>query len=373
MLQLGRLSRLPIIGSHIAVMPDVHLGKGATVGSVIPTKSAICPASVGVDIGCGMAAVETSLRANDLPDSLLGIRSAIEKAVPVGMNGHEYVSGHRDTLARELSLELEPILANNPGILRNRREDAWAHQLGSLGGGNHFIEICLDERDVVWVMLHSGSRGIGNAIGTHFISEAKEYATAQGIHLEDRDLAWLDDRTPQFSAYWEALSWAQKYARVNREVMLRDVLSALHASIPTPFTVQGMAVNCHHNYVAKEIWDSESYFVTRKGAIRAGSGEMGIIPGSMGTASYIVRGKGNPESFCSCSHGAGRVMSRSAARRNFSEEDIASQLQGVECRKDPGIIDELPGAYKDIDTVMAQQADLVEIVAKLHQVVCVKG
>lgn len=374
MLQLGRISRLPIIGPHIAVMPDVHLGKGATVGSVIPTKSAICPASVGVDIGCGMAAVRTSLTANDLPESLHEIRDAIEKVVPVGFDQHNTVSaGVVAESLNKLAIGFYSIIHKNPSIIGRRSKYQWELQMGTLGGGNHFIEMCLDENNCVWLMLHSGSRGIGNAIGQYFISEARKYIVSKGITLEDMDLAWLDDNTELFSDYWNALSWAQEYAKYNREVMMHNIIVAVRKEIPKPFSIEGEVISCHHNYVSKENFSNDTFYVTRKGAICADSGIMGIIPGSMGTSSYIVRGKGNPDSFNSCSHGAGRVMSRNQARKSFNATHIAEQLKGVECRMDNGIIDELPGAYKDIDVVMGHQQDLVDVVAKLKQVVCVKG
>ncbi len=370
--QLGNISRLPVISRHIAVMPDVHLGKGATVGSVIPTLAAIIPASVGVDIGCGVCAVQLSLTAEDLPDSLKTIREQIERDVPVGSAMHDGGSYHQ-VLAGRLSAGFEDVLLRAPDLLARRKtKEAWAYQLGTLGGGNHFIELCLDETGRVWVMLHSGSRGIGNAIGEYYISLAREYAQREGISLPDRDLAWLPESLPSFADYWSALSWAQSYAAANRQAMLDAVLQGIRRHLP-PFHAVREVINAHHNYVSLETHFGQSLYVTRKGAIRAGLGELGIIPGSMGTASYIVRGRGNEDSFCSCSHGAGRVMSRGAAKRVFSEEDVFLQTAGVECRKDTGIIDELPGAYKDIDEVMRQQQDLVEVVARLKQVLCVKG
>lgn len=370
--QLGRISRLPVVGSHIAVMPDVHLGKGATVGSVIPTEAAIIPASVGVDIGCGMCAVQTSLTAADLPDSLKTLRAQIERDIPVGQGMFDGGRYHR-TQAEILEPGLRAILEKSPDLLHRRRNaDAWVYQIGTLGGGNHFIELCLDETDSVWVMLHSGSRGIGNAIGEYFITRAKETLARQGYGLEDKELAWLSEGTEDFSNYWEALTWAQRYARANRDAMLEDVLSGIRRYLP-PFRALAKVINCHHNYVAQETFGNRTYYVTRKGAIHAGHGEMGIIPGSMGTASYIVEGLGNEDSFCSCSHGAGRSMSRGAAKRVFTEADVLAQTAGVECRKDAGIIDELPGAYKDIDVVMAQSRSLVRVVARLRQVLCVKG
>ncbi len=372
MQQLGNISRLPVVTDHIAVMPDVHLGKGATVGSVIPTESAIIPASVGVDIGCGMVAVQLTLTAKDLPDSLAAIRAQIERDVPVGVGMHKEKRFH-DSHAKMLEPGLLSILTDAPGLLGRRKEkNAWALQIGTLGTGNHFIEICLDELDNVWVMLHSGSRGIGHAIGSYYIEKAKEYARNSGIHLTDSELAWLPSTDPAFHHYWNALSWAQEYAMINRKVMVDEVLNGLRRHL-RPFQVVDAGVNCHHNYVAKETHNNRELYITRKGAIRAGRGDMGIIPSSMGTVSYIVEGLGNADSFCSCSHGAGRIMSRSEAKLRFTQEDVLEQTKGVECRKDAGVIDEIPGAYKEIEWVMSQQKDLVRIVAKLRQVLCVKG
>lgn len=375
--QLLNISQLPIVHGHIAAMPDVHAGIGATVGSVIPTKQAIIPAAVGVDIGCGMNAVRTSLVASQLPDSLHAVRRAIEDGVPVGFNQHaaSKVRGSKqERIARSLGDRLEPIVAKHPGLVKMQRRfnDTWICQLGTLGGGNHFIELCLDESQQVWLMLHSGSRGIGNAMGRYFIAAAQKDMRRHLANLPDRDLAYFAEGSALFDDYVEAVDWAQDYAMLNRTQMLQGVLEALRPHVP-PFTLQDEAINCHHNYVAQETHFGEKLFVTRKGAISARAGELGIIPGSMGAKSYIVRGLGNAQSLCSCSHGAGRRMSRTAAKRRFSRFDLAEQTQGVECRKDGGVVDEIPAAYKDIDQVMANQQDLVEIVHTLKQVVCVKG
>ncbi|MCA8902546.1 MAG: RtcB family protein [Hyphomonas sp.] len=373
--QLENVAGLPFIHSHLAVMPDVHFGRGATVGSVIPTKGAIIPAAVGVDIGCGMMAVRTSLTASQLPDSLSAVRSEIERKVPVG-NGprgnHKEAPARAATALRKSGLDerLEQITGKHKRIQRT----AFAKQLGTLGGGNHFIELCLDEEDRVWVMLHSGSRGTGNILGTYFIQEAREALEKRvlGYHVPDRDLAFFMEGEELFDDYVMAVGWAQDYARLNREVMMDRVLMALRDQLPA-FTLDRMAVNCHHNYVEQEHHFGADVWVTRKGAVSAKAGELGIIPGSMGAKSFIVRGKGNAASFCSCSHGAGRTMSRSEAKRTFTLDDHLAATAGVECRKDAGVIDETPMAYKDIDAVMAAQTDLVEIVHTLKQVVCVKG
>jgi tRNA-splicing ligase RtcB (3'-phosphate/5'-hydroxy nucleic acid ligase) len=369
-LQLVNISRLPIVHHHVAAMPDVHLGIGATVGSVIPTRKAIIPAAVGVDIGCGMMAAQLSLTANELNEgSLKKVFNQISRDVPVGFGQHD---DGRDA-AKPFRKSLTRILEKHSGIgKRVGRKSHWAQQLGTLGGGNHFIEVCLDESDRVWVMLHSGSRGIGNAIGSYFIELAKKDAERNNVALPDRDLAYFPEGAQHFDDYVEAVGWAQDYARANREEMMDLVLDALHRHLPA-FDVTGAAVNCHHNYVERETHFGEKVWLTRKGAIRAGAGELGIIPGSMGARSYIVRGKGSAESFHSCAHGAGRRMSRNAAQKKFSLDDLAAQTEGVICRKDKGVIDEIPGAYKNIDEVMANQSDLVEVVHTLKQVVCVKG
>jgi tRNA-splicing ligase RtcB len=373
--QLQNIAMIPFVGPWVAVMPDVHLGKGATVGSVIPTRGAIIPAAVGVDIGCGMAAVRTTLRAKDLPDSLAYLRASIERSVPVG-NG---AGGEHRRLPDSIETQLSQsgLFARLEAIKRKHRQiriDKVDRQLGTLGGGNHFIEICLDESDAVWVMLHSGSRGTGNLIGTYFIERAREKLMTRtlGFHVPDRDLAFFMEGEPLFDDYVEAVSWAQDYARANREAMMARVLHDMRRQLPR-FQLEKMAVNCHHNYVQREEHFGESLLVTRKGAVSARAGELGIIPGSMGAKSYIVRGKGNPDSFCSCSHGAGRAMSRGAAKQRITLKQHREATAHVECRKDQGVLDESPAAYKDIDAVMAAQRDLVEVVHTLRQVVCVKG
>jgi len=374
-MQLGNVARLPFIHSHVAAMPDVHFGRGATVGSVIATKGAIIPAAVGVDIGCGMMAMRTSLRADQLPDSLALIRNDMERTVPHGGIGAKggWSRGVPNAVGTRF---VESGLAERLKVIEDRHPKiAGANHvihLGTLGTGNHFIELCLDEEDRVWVMLHSGSRGVGNRIGTYFIAEAREALNKRGYGIPDRDLSWFEEGEDLFADYTEAVLWAQDFARANREVMMERILSSLRHRLPA-FTVEKAAVNCHHNYVARERHFGADVWVTRKGAVRAGDGELGIIPGSMGAKSFIVRGKGNEQSFCSCSHGAGRRMSRTAAKKAFTLDDHRRATEGVECRKDKGVIDETPGAYKDIDAVMAAQTDLVEIVHTLKQVVCVKG
>lgn len=374
LVQLKNLARLPFLASNgVAVMPDVHAGIGSTVGSVIATKKAIIPAAVGVDIGCGMNAVRLSLKASDLPDSLSAMRAQIEKGVPVGFSMHQRDDEVESNWGEHGALyerwtELSKEFPDFKVKLRNVEA-----QLGSLGGGNHFIEVCIDESQDVWIMLHSGSRGVGNAIGRHFIDKAKELCERWHVELPDNDLAFLPEGEKTFDDYVKAVAWAQEYAFTNRAVMMDRVLQALRLTVPKPFTVTQEAINCHHNYVEIESHFGQNLWITRKGAIRARVGDLGIIPGSMGQRSYIVRGKGAPESYCSCSHGAGRVMSRTEARKRFSLTDLVAQTQGVECRKDEDVIDEIPGAYKDIDVVMANQRDLVEVVHTLKQVLCVKG
>ena len=372
--QLVNVSRLPIVHHHVAAMPDVHLGIGATVGSVIPTLHAIIPAAVGVDIGCGMMAARLSLDSNQLDEKgLRKVFDQITRDVPVGFAQHND-RDVRDHAARRFQKGLNRILDQHPGIQKrkSKSKSSWAHQLGTLGGGNHFIEVCLDESGRVWVMLHSGSRGIGNAIGTYFIELAKKDSQKNNVHLPDADLAYFPEGARHFDDYVQAVGWAQDYARANREEMMDLVLEAMRRHLPA-FEVTGAAVNCHHNYVERERHFGEEVWLTRKGAIRARAGDLGIIPGSMGARSYIVRGKGAAESFHSCAHGAGRKMSRNMAHRQFKVEDLVQQTQGVVCRKDQGVLDEIPGAYKDIDEVMANQSDLVEVVHTLKQVLCVKG
>lgn len=370
--QLRNISVMPFIHKHVAAMPDVHLGKGATVGSVIPTKGAIIPAAVGVDIGCGMNAIRLSLKANDLPDTLETLFKEIERVVPLGAGGeHKYARGG-DGLIRGYFDRFQKITDKHPRVIPQNPKK-WVVQLGTLGSGNHFIEICLDESDNVWIMLHSGSRGIGNIIGSYFIEQARKEMERMYIHLPDKDLAYLVEDSKLFEDYIEAVDWAQDYAMENRRVMLRLVWDAMVRLIPKKFEAIGEAVNCHHNYVARENHFGANVWVTRKGAIRAREGDLGIIPGSMGTRSYIVRGKGNQDSFHSCSHGAGRELGRNEAKRLFTVEDLHEQTKGIVCRKDAGVLDEIPGAYKSIDQVMEDQTDLVEVVHTLRQIVNVKG
>ena len=377
MAQLRQVASLPFLFRHLAVMPDVHWGHGATVGSVVATKNAIVPAAVGVDIGCGMIAVRTTARADQLPDSLASLRLAIEASVPHGRS-HDGGSGDvgarrrestfRDVWGHQLRPGFERLCERHPKLAGCNHET----HLGTLGGGNHFIEICLDETDQVWAMLHSGSRGVGNRIGSHFIAMAKEEMLMRDVRLPHADLAYLREGSAVFDDYCEAVLWAQKYAAWNRELMMREVLRCLQEAIPGAMPTAG-AVDCHHNYVSHEEHFGEDVIVTRKGAVSARLGQLGIIPGSMGQKSYIVRGKGNPGSFHSCSHGAGRAMSRGQAKRTFTVEDHEKATLGVECRKDMGVLDETPGAYKDLDAVMASQVDLVDVVHTLKAVLCVKG
>ncbi len=377
--QLKNIAQMPFIHQWVAVMPDVHLGKGATIGSVVPTLGAVIPAAVGVDIGCGMMAVRTSIKAAELPDQLAGVRSAIERAVPHGRS--KRMRGSRDkgawcnvpddvlTAWVPLAAQFD-VLQDKHRVLKKTNN---INHLGTLGTGNHFIEMCLDEHDRVWLMLHSGSRGVGNRIGTHFIEKAKKDMQRWHINLPDADLAYLPEGTEHFDQYVEAVEWAQNFARINREVMMARVIQAVREALGFEFEARREAVNCHHNYVSRENHYGKNVLVTRKGAVRARAGEMGIIPGSMGAKSFIVRGLGNDESFHSCSHGAGRVMSRTKAKQLVSLEEHRQATADVECRKDEGVIDETPSAYKPIEKVMAAQKDLVEVVYTLKQVVCVKG
>jgi tRNA-splicing ligase RtcB len=374
--QLLNIAQMPFVFKHIAVMPDVHFGLGSTIGSVIPTLGAIIPAAVGVDIGCGMMAAKTTLTASDLPDNLHGWRSAIERAVPHGLTfknrdkgSWENPAANVDRQWAALLPEFEVLCEKHP-CLKNTNNHK---HLGTLGTGNHFIEVCLDESQQVWFMLHSGSRGVGNRIGMHFIELARKDMEKFYIQLPDRDLAYFPEGTEHFDDYVQAVSWAQDFARRNRELMMQNLVAAVQAICPKPFTADVEAVNCHHNYVQREHHFGHNVLVTRKGAVAAWPGQMGIIPGSMGAKSFIVRGKGQAESFCSCSHGAGRAMSRTEAKKRYGVADQIAATEGVECRKDADVIDEIPMAYKDIDAVMAAQTDLVEIVHTLKQVVCVKG
>ncbi len=379
--QLMNAARMPFIHKWVAAMPDVHFGKGATVGSVIPTKGAIIPAAVGVDIGCGMMAVQTSLTASDLPESLAQMRALIERAVPCGRTAGRHRTRDEgawgnlpahvvDVWQRDLRAGFDELTAKHPRFKSTNN----VNHLGTLGTGNHFVEVCLDEAQGVWFMLHSGSRGVGNAIGQYFIEKAKEDMRRHFISLPDVDLAYLVEGSEHFDDYVQAVSWGQRFAMKNREVMMQAVIGAVRSAKGVPaFAADVVAVNCHHNYVEREHHYGADVYVTRKGAVRARAGELGIIPGSMGAKSFIVRGRGNPESFHSCSHGAGRTMSRTEAKRRFTVADHIAATSGVECRKDASVIDETPMAYKDIDAVMAAQADLVEIVHTLKQVLCVKG
>jgi tRNA-splicing ligase RtcB len=368
--QLRNVAQLPFVHKHVAAMPDVHWGMGATVGSVIPAKGAIIPAAVGVDIGCGMCAMRTSLTSHDLPENLSDLRRAIERKIPVGFGVNQKLTGPARTAWEAAFASGYTWLEEKyPKVVGKRHP---SYMLGSLGGGNHFLEVCLDEADRVWVMLHSGSRGIGNNIGRLFIAIAKQDMRRYFVNLPDQNLAYLPEGTEHFEDYVEALTWAQRFAFVNRQIMMDRVLEVMRGLFKS-FKTEKEAVNCHHNYAVKEHHFGENVWITRKGAVRAGEGELGIIPGSMGAKSFIVRGKGNRESFQSCSHGAGRAMSRTEAKKRFTVEDHVAATRGVECRKDAGVIDETPMAYKDIDAVMAAQADLVEVVHTLKQVLCVKG
>jgi tRNA-splicing ligase RtcB (3'-phosphate/5'-hydroxy nucleic acid ligase) len=376
--QLRNIARLPIVGPHVAVMPDVHLGIGATVGSVVPTQDAIIPAAVGVDIGCGMIAQRTSLMASDLPDSLAALRARLESVIPHGRSNSRAgrdKGSFENAPAAAISAwdQLHSGFARICQVMPSLKNTNNLKHLGTLGTGNHFVEVCLDEGDRVWLMLHSGSRGVGNAIGTQYIELAQNDMREQIHQLPDKALAYFSQGSKHFDDYVLAVSWAQSFARFNRAIMMQHALQALQREVPKQFAVDELAVNCHHNYVQREQHFGVELFITRKGAVSAQRGEFGIIPGSMGAKSFIVRGLGNAQSFCSCSHGAGRVMSRTQAKKLISMEQHLQATKHVECRKDNDVIDESPAAYKSIDAVMAAQVDLVEIVHTLRQVVCVKG
>ncbi|PCJ15941.1 MAG: RNA-splicing ligase RtcB [Candidatus Cloacimonadota bacterium] len=379
--QLLNTASLPFIHKWLAVMPDVHFGLGATIGSVIPTINAVIPAAVGVDIGCGMMAVKTSLKSNDLPDSLAEMRFNIERAIPHGSGKARrgsrdkgtwhYAPDPQEKAWQILKSGYDDILSKYPKLSRKENQ---MNQLGTLGGGNHFVEVCLDENDGVWFMLHSGSRGIGNRIGTYFVQLAKKDMERQMKNLPDKNLAYFEEGSDYFKDYVQAVSWAQNYAKINRDIMMDALIVAVSQTKKIPaFTCKKEAINCHHNYISLEHHFGKDVYVTRKGAVKAGLGDMGIIPGSMGAKSFIVRGKGNKDSFCSCSHGAGRVMSRTQAKKLISLEQHEIDTMGVECKKDASVLDESPKAYKDIDKVMEAQEELVEIVYTLKQIVCVKG
>lgn len=360
--QAKKVSRLPFIHKHVALMPDAHLGKGACVGSVIASNGAIVPSLVGVDIGCGMLAAKTNLTASDLPTNLQSLRFAIETVVPVGHNCHEYAKNPK----------LDPKQLTVYADLPTKTYARIGTQVGTLGGGNHFIEICLDENDDVWVMLHSGSRNIGKEVAEKHIGKAKGLMKQMFINLEDKDLSYFARDTAEYNNYLADVLWCQNYAARNREFMFESVIKAIQIHMPQTEVV-GEITSCHHNYISLENHYGTNVIITRKGAIRAREGDLGIIPGSMGAKSFIVKGKGNKESFCSCSHGAGRKMSRSEAKRTFTVSDLEAQTAGVECRKDASVVDEIPGAYKDIDIVMDNQKDLVEVVHTLKQIMCIKG
>lgn len=362
--QLFNMAKMPFIHSHVAVMPDAHLGKGSTVGTVIATDGAIIPAAVGVDIGCGMAALKLPFKLDHIAEKLGEIRHDIERSVPTGRYGNKATSQRFKTFFETNGYPI--------GVQATKIGKA-AEQLGSLGGGNHFIEICGDEDDGLWIVLHSGSRNIGKCLAEHHIYKAKGLMKQYFISLPDPDLAYLTQGTPEFKEYVDDLMWAQKYAAENRAEMLDRVLKCVRYALKKDNIVAELSINCHHNYTQLENHFGKNIYITRKGAVSAQAGQWGIIPGSMGTKSYIVQGKGNPQSFCSCSHGAGRLMSRTKAKEQFTIEDLVEQTAGVNCRKDAGVIDEIPGAYKDIDVVMEDQKDLVDIRHTLKQVICVKG
>lgn len=368
--QLANTANLPFVFKHVAAMPDVHLGKGATVGSVIATKGAVVPAAVGVDIGCGMMAVKTPLPHERVLDRLPELRHAIERSVPVGHEGNRSLSSTSEEWTRWKQWKsLHAAVEGDRELLKRAQL-----QMGSLGGGNHFIEICLDKDKNVWVMLHSGSRNIGKVLAERHIHSAKDMMRAIEANLADPDLAYLEEHTEAFRQYMHDLYWAQDYALNNRAEMMKRVLKDLACVVNQGQPFQKlMEVNCHHNYVSNEMHFGQNVMVTRKGAVSAKEGELGIIPGSMGAKSFIVRGKGSAESFCSCSHGAGRRMSRTQAKKMFTLNDLKRETEGVECRKDSGVLDEIPSAYKNIEEVMASQSDLVDVIAELKQVICIKG
>lgn len=375
--QINRCAEMPFT-KGIAVMPDCHVGKGSTVGTVIATHKAILPAATGVDLFCGMLAVKTSLTANDLPDSLSHVRSMIEQAVPFGRTNNGQ-SGDRgswgnppelaiDTWNNKLKSGYDKIIEKYPKIAHNRA----VNQLFSGGTGNHFFELCLDENDDVWIMLHSGSRGVGNNIGRFFIESAKEEMEKYFIGLADKDLSYLVEGTEIFDDYVQSIAWAGEYASANRWGMMTNAVNAMKKVLPS-FTLSDKVVDCHHNYATIEHHRGEDLWITRKGAVQARKGTMGIIPGSMGTGSFIVEGKGNADSFCSCSHGAGRTMSRTAAKKLITMEDHAKAMEGIEARLDKDVLDESPAAYKDINAVMNAQTDLIDIKYHLRQVLNIKG
>lgn len=371
--QLTNTANLPFVFKHVSAMPDVHLGHGATVGSVIATKNAICPAAVGVDIGCGMMAIKTNLDHKVVQDNIIKIRTSIERSIPVGHESNTKIVtsvSRWGGWANYNNLHAAKKHAKSKELFSRAQ-----HQLGTLGGGNHFIEVCLDLENNVWIMLHSGSRNIGKSLAEMHMYDAKQEMKKMFISLPDPDLAYFVEQTVAFDQYMQDLEWAQAYALENREEMMRRVLKDISYAIygENGKVAQLMNVNCHHNYVSRENHYGENVLVTRKGAVRARQGDLGIIPGSMGAKSFIVRGLGNPESFHSCSHGAGRRMSRSEAKRQFTLDDLQTQTAGIECRKDEGVLDEIPSAYKDIDEVMANQNDLVEVIAQLKQILCIKG
>jgi len=372
--QLTNTANLPFVFKHVAAMPDVHLGKGATVGSVIATKGAVCPAAVGVDIGCGMMAARTDLDPKVVQDKITAIRLSIERSIPVGMDSNNKITTSVENWKQWGNWEDLSVIGHKGKDTAEMFKRAKS-QIGSLGGGNHFIEICIDTNNAVWVMLHSGSRNLGKVVAERHMDKAKDLMKQMFIHLSDPDLAYFAQGTQEFQNYVADVEWCQEYAAQNRREMMARVLKDLSYAVhgePDAINVD-MKVNCHHNYIAKENHYGENVLITRKGAVRARVDDLGIIPGSMGTRSYIVRGLGNEESFCSCSHGAGRRMSRGEAKRRFTINDLQQQTAGVECRKDEGVLDEIPGAYKDIDEVMQNQTDLVEVVAQLRQIMCIKG